>query len=495
MTSAAVRPAAVAGMFYPGDKGQLAAQVDAYLDAAAADAAGKPVPKAIIAPHAGYVYSGPVAATAYARLAPARGTITRVVLLGPCHRVAVRGLAAPTWDAFDTPLGPVPVDRAAVDAALALPQVETFDATHADEHSLEVHLPFLQTVLGDFSVVPLVVGDATDDEVAEVLDTLWGGPETLIVVSSDLTHYLPYDEARRIDARTAGAIEHLDPAAIGRDQACGRVPVRGLLTLAKRKRLRVATLDLRNSGDTAGDKSRVVGYGAWVFEETADAANDDDADGAEDTGDGDEAGFEAATKALLAAHGALLLRVAATSIENGLRTGRPANVNVETFPPDLKAPGACFVTLKKKGRLRGCIGSPEAHRPLIADVAENGFAAAFRDPRFPALAAGELADVAVSVSVLSPQVAMAVADEADLLAQLRPGVDGLIIQDAGRRALFLPSVWESLPRPEQFLAHLKAKAGMRPDQWSGEFKAWRFIAEEISSQGLSEPLWTQEELS
>lgn len=488
MTAAATRPAAVAGTFYPGDKAQLEALVRTYLADAEADAQGAPVPKALIAPHAGYVYSGPIAASAYARLAPARGRIRRVVLLGPCHRVAVRGLAAPTATAFQTPLGSVPVDQAGIDAALALPQVEAFDATHAQEHSLEVHLPFLQVVLGDFSVVPLVVGDATDDEVAEVLDVLWGGPETLIVISSDLTHYLDYDTARRIDAQTSSAIEHLDAAGIGREQACGRVPVRGLLTLARRKGLRARTLDLRNSGDTAGDKSRVVGYGAWVFEGAApgQAANDE----GEESRTG-EAGFEAATKALLRAHGATLLRIAAASIETGLHKHKPANVDLSSCPADLAAPGACFVTLKKNGHLRGCIGSPEAHRPLAVDAAENGFSAAFRDPRFPPLKPEEVPELTVSVSVLSPQAPMSIADEEDLIVQLRPGIDGLIIQDAGRRALFLPSVWETLAEPKQFLAHLKAKAGMHPEQWSTEFKAWRFIAEEISSRDLPSSIWSQ----
>ena len=261
MTS--VRPPAVAGLFYPGDAATLRASVVEYL--AATQAAGAP-PKAIIAPHAGYVYSGPIAAAAYARLSPARETITRVVLLGPAHRVAFEGLAVPDADAFTTPLGSVPLDREAIERITALPQVRTFDAAHAQEHSLEVHLPFLQEVLGDFRLVPLVAGDATAEEVGEVLDALWGGPETLIVISSDLSHYHDYDSARRLDRATSQAIETLRPQDIGYDQACGRIPVNGLLVVAKRRGLHATTLDLRNSGDTAGSRDRVVGYGAWVFE-------------------------------------------------------------------------------------------------------------------------------------------------------------------------------------------------------------------------------------
>ncbi len=260
-----VRPAAVAGLFYPGDAATLAGDVQRYL--AAVEAPTGPPPKAVIAPHAGFVYSGPVAASAYARVAPLRDVVRRVVLLGPCHRVAVRGLAVPLVDAFQTPLGLVPLDRDALDRALALPQVEVFDPTHRDEHSLEVHLPFLQVVLGDFALAPFVVGAATPDEVADVLELLWGGDETLIVVSSDLSHYLPYAEAQRCDDATRAAIEALRPDAIGRDAACGRVPVGGLLEVARRRHLAVETLDLRTSGDTAGDKARVVGYGAWAFRE------------------------------------------------------------------------------------------------------------------------------------------------------------------------------------------------------------------------------------
>ena len=259
------RPAAVAGSFYPRDPGALQAEVDRYLS----EAAPGPAPKAIIAPHAGYVYSGPVAASAYGRVASLRGTVTRVVLAGPCHRVAVRGLALSSADAFETPLGRVPVDRAACDQVVGLPQVSTVDATHAQEHSLEVQLPFLQRTLGAVSVVPLVVGEAADAEVAEVLEALWGGPETLVVISTDLSHFLDYRAARALDAQTCEAIEALDGEGLAHRTACGRVLVRGLLALARRRRLRVETLDLRSSGDTAGDRARVVGYGAWAFYEEA----------------------------------------------------------------------------------------------------------------------------------------------------------------------------------------------------------------------------------
>lgn len=260
MTS--VRNPAVAGLFYPSDPRDLRAMLRGFLGAASAGTA----PKAIIVPHAGYIYSGPVAASAYARVKSAHGCITRVVLLGPAHRVGFYGLALPGADYFATPLGRVPVDQEAVKKISALPQVQVMDAAHAQEHSLEVHLPFLQEVLGEFSLVPLVVGDAGPAEVAEVLDLLWGGPETLIVISSDLSHYHDYQTAQQLDRATSLAIEQLCIEDIQHDHACGRNPVTGLLHVARRLGLKAKTIDLRNSGDTAGSHDRVVGYGAYVFE-------------------------------------------------------------------------------------------------------------------------------------------------------------------------------------------------------------------------------------
>jgi len=223
-----------------------------------------PPPKALIVPHAGYIYSGPIAASAYAQLIPLSGTIRRVVLLGPTHRIGVRGLALPTCDAFATPLGNVPVDHEAEASLAGLPQVIRHPGTHAQEHSLEVQLPFLQEVLGDFSLVPLAVSDASPEEVAEVLETLWGGPETLIVISSDLSHYHSWAAARDMDGASARSILALSLLR-DHEQACGATPVNGLLLAARHHGLIPRMLDLRNSGDTAGDRNRVVGYGAFAF--------------------------------------------------------------------------------------------------------------------------------------------------------------------------------------------------------------------------------------
>lgn len=261
-----VRPPAAAGRFYPRDPVELRRLVEVLLSAVRAPR-HDPAPKAVIVPHAGYIYSGPIAASAYARLMPARATIKRIVLAGPSHFVPLRGLASSSAMAFGTPLGNVPVDATAVKHLVSLRQVCILDEAHATEHSLEVQLPFLQVVLGEISIVPLVLGDVTAEEAAEVFEAAWGGPETRFIISSDLSHYNDWETARQLDRATATAIERLNPEQIGEDQACGRAPIAGLLDVARRRGLRARLLDLRNSGDTAGPRDQVVGYGAFAFDE------------------------------------------------------------------------------------------------------------------------------------------------------------------------------------------------------------------------------------
>lgn len=261
MAADSIRPPAVAGLFYPASPADLTAQLEHLL--AEAKAPAGPPPKAIIAPHAGYQYSGPIAASVYARLRPARDTVRRVVLLGPAHRVGFRGLAVPSVTAFRTPLGDIPIDIDLVARLRRLPTIVVRDDVHAAEHSLEVQLPFLQHVLGGFSLVPLAVGDATGAEVTEVLDAVWGGPETLVVISSDLSHYHDYTTAKVIDRSTAEAIDQLDGGALDGERACGYLGIQGLLREVSQRQLTISRVDLRNSGDTTGPRHQVVGYGAW----------------------------------------------------------------------------------------------------------------------------------------------------------------------------------------------------------------------------------------
>ena len=449
------RPAAVAGTFYPADKHQLQAMIQGFLDDA--PTTGR-LPKAIIAPHAGYIYSGPIAASVYARLRQGRGQISRVVLLGPAHRVAFRGLAVSSAQWFATPLGQIPIDRLACSALLALPFVHELDQAHAQEHSLEVHLPFLQEVLGNFSLVPVVVGDAAPEEVSAVLEDLWGNDETLIVISSDLSHYHDYATARRMDAATSKAIESLQREDIGFDDACGRLPISGLLIAAKRRGMSVKTVDLRNSGDTAGPRDQVVGYGAYVLEYPEKAKP---------------------KPGLGKGHQQWLLRLARESIRHGITHGTALPIDIAALPDELKAVRASFVTLEKNGELRGCIGALEAYRPLAQDIVENAYAAAFEDPRFPPVREEELDKLEIHLSLLTPSEPLHFQSEQELIAQLRPGVDGLILAERGRRGTFLPSVWEQLPDPAQFLEHLKMKAGLPPGYWSDSVKIYRYETEVV----------------
>ena len=279
--AAPTRPPAVAGLFYPADADELRRMVSGFIDqgaSRAAEAAGEAAPgrpKAIIAPHAGYPFSGPVAGVAYAALHELRPVIQRVVLVGPAHRVAVSGLAVPSAGAFDTPMGPVPVDREAVGRLLELPAVNVHDRAHAPEHGLEVHLPFLMQTLGapdaergagsGFNIVPIVFGDADDEQMTRALARVWGGAETLIVVSSDLSHFYDYDTARQLDRQTADHIMQGEFEPITPRDACGHLAIRGLMQLAHTYRLHPRLLDLRSSGDTAGTRDEVVGYGSFAY--------------------------------------------------------------------------------------------------------------------------------------------------------------------------------------------------------------------------------------
>ena len=431
-----IRPAAVAGTFYPGDPRELAAEIDELLDGTGQPEPRFGYPKALIVPHAGYLYSGPVAAAAYDALRPARGLVERVVMLGPVHRVPVRGLALPTTDAFDTPLGRIPIDPAAADALAGLPQVVRSDPAHAMEHSLEVQLPFLQKVLGEFRLLPLAVGNATVEEVAEVIERLWGGNETLIVLSTDLSHYHSYEEARRVDSRTLGRIASY-ATDLDHEEACGATPLNGLLHVAHARRLSIRQLAASNSGDTAGGKGRVVGYSSFALEEPGNTISPEEA-------------------------GRTLIAIARTAIARQLGMAATAEGLEGAW---LRQNGATFVTLMKDGRLRGCIGTLQAGRPLAEDVADNAIGAAMRDPRFSRLTPDEWPYCRVEVSLLSAPKAIRFEDEADLLAQIEPGADGIILEHDGKRATYLPQVWESLPDKRKFLAELKHKAGI-PDETS-----------------------------
>lgn len=541
----AIRPPAVAGSFYPADRTTLKQLITHQLDYSREvlqqlePTLPAGVPKAVIVPHAGYVYSGTAAALAYALLERGRGSVTRAVIVGPTHRVAVRGVACSTAAAFETPLGTVPVDIAAERKALGLsvneplrsgtharpgasaPAMIVNGPTHAQEHAVEVQIPFLQTVLGpDLTIVPLNAGDATPQEAGDVLRALWGGPETVIVISSDLSHYHPHEVARALDNQTIADIAALH-LPIHPRRACGAYPINGLLDVLKgRKDMKLFELGCSTSGDDgvvalAGQPrpamrdadEPVVGYvsfAAWESKPEADAPA-----GADDLG-------ESGT-----AHGDVLLKLARAAIRERLHIEHPtaadSTASILAANPWLNESGACFVTLTEGGRLRGCIGSLAAHRSLGKDIAAHAVDAATRDPRFNPVTAAEYPLLNVEISVLGepepitvnscdadsrdtgsktatlaslqsgPQtdavkrdgsnVERPVRSRTELEEVLRPGKDGLILADRrGRSATFLPQVWDELPNPHDFVAHLLAKAGIRPSyDWNdGEIDCQRY---------------------
>jgi AmmeMemoRadiSam system protein B/AmmeMemoRadiSam system protein A len=465
----AVRPPAVAGFFYPADTATLSRDVDRYMSARTVPTVA--APKAIIVPHAGYVYSAAVAGPAFAQVQRAAGRINRVVLLGPGHRVAIPGVAAPTADAFQTPLGTVPLERSSIDAIASLPHVELRDDAHREEHCLEVQLPFLQRALGNFTLVPLVVGGASPEQLADILDRLWGGPETLIVISSDLSHYHDYASAQNLDTKAAEAIESLKPDDLSAEQACGRLPIAGMLMSAQRHKLSVDRLDLCNSGDTGGPRDRVVGYGAWAFRETNAVVAPEPLDRRADP------------QAQILPHAKRLLRSASSTLRYAVRYGKAPQVDLAKVPTPLRPTAATFVTLGSK--LRGCIGTVEPKRSLVVDVVENTFSAGFKDPRFSPLTYDELTDLSISISLISPVEKIEFTDEEDLVRQLRRETDGLLIQSERARGLFLPQVWIDLQDPREFLDHLKKKAGIDRPLRSSKDQASRFMARSLGKVVLN----------
>ncbi len=425
-----IKQPSVAGTFYPADPEQLQQLVTRLLDEAACES---DPPKALIAPHAGYIYSGAIAASAYATLQSVRHRIKRVVLLGPAHHMYLQGMAVSHADQFATPLGLVPVDRKLRERVLKLPTVDYVDKAFTNEHSLEVHLPFLQSVLDQFTLLPIIVGDTQTAQITELLQNVWGGSETLIVISSDLSHYHDYATAKSLDTETSHFIESLQVDKLGSDRACGCRPVNGLLQIARDKNMDMEVLDVRNSGDTAGKRDRVVGYGAYAL---------------------------LPGKTIRHSLRQLLLDIAIASIENGFKQDKAYLPDLRHLPAELQPPAAVFVTLMQNGKLRGCIGTTEPGSALGAATALYAYSSAFRDPRFPGLTEAEFDNLDISISVLSEKTELIFGSEQDLLDKLEPGVHGLVISSGHRQATFLPSVWNSISQSRQFLAKLKQKAGM-----------------------------------
>lgn len=454
-----VRAPAVAGLFYPGEAAELSRTIDGYLAAAPNRAVTNL--RALICPHAGYAYSGPVAAHAYKLLAGR--DFSTVILLGPSHYAQFEGGSVAAVDAYATPLGTVEISPKANALARCPPYTlepkclvqrpgwweqasKPAPATGQEtpdtwEHSVEVQVPFLQKTLKHFKILPVVFG-ATDPAAAARVLVEQLDDTTLIVVSTDLSHYLPYGQARALDAQTITNICRLETGRLHHDDACGLTPVLTLMHLARLKGWQAELLDARNSGDTAGDKSRVVGYAAIAFHEPG----------------GEPARFGANERRQL-------LALARQALGEAVKTGRRPVVDAAPFSTELRRNQGCFVTLTIKGELRGCIGHILPQEPLWQGVLDNAQNAALRDPRFAPVTAGDLAAIRIEVSVLSEPQPLAFTSPEDLLSKLRPQRDGVVLQVQGRSSTFLPQVWEQLPDKVEFLEHLSQKAGCPRNAW------------------------------
>lgn len=473
-----VRQPAVAGLFYPKSPDVLSGAVDAYLAAAPTNTLSNV--RALICPHAGYEYSGPVAAQAYKRLAG--GGFDTVVILAASHYALFQGVSVPVTDAYDTPLGRVPVSEKARQLAKQPPFVleprcrvqrpswagiaskplppAGEDTPETWEHSIEVQLPFLQRTLKQFKILPVMFGQADPVEVAKALAPLVND-KTLVIVSTDLSHYYPYEEARALDRRTVKWICDLDIAALqapeAEERACGRMPILTVLHLAKLKGWEPQLLDCRNSGDTAGDKSRVVGYCAVAFT------------GGEENTSSDQARTEAKPPVqFTSAERKFLLGVARQTLTRVTAGRGLPEIKADAIPASCRALKGCFVTLTKSGDLRGCIGNILPAGPLYQAVMDNARSAALRDPRFPPVTGDEATKLHIEVSVLTVPEPLAFRSPDDLLVKLQPRRDGVVLKIGERGATFLPQVWEQLPDKIEFLNHLAAKAGCAPSAWRGK---------------------------
>ena len=449
-----MRQPATAGTFYPADAQVLWSEVESCITRGTSG--WRPegsVPRAIISPHAGYRFSGWLTGAAWR--ATARGRPSTIVILSPSHAHAFDGIALPSQKGYAMPGFDVMIDRPAANSLVQAGLAHVEDPAHDREHGIETQLAFLHRLHPSARVVPLVIGTAPQDQVAAAIDHLSAHGQPLFVLSSDLSHFLPRDAADAKDAETAKLLETAQGTTLTSRHACGAAAITGFLASATGASLRVARLAMASSADVTGDTSRTVGYGAWALFDTTD-------------------------EIIIPRHREMLLRAARQTLASFTKRGKPPKLDETSFPQALRGHAASFITLQQDGRLRGCIGSLTAHRPLVRDMSENTVKAASADPRFAPVTAEEVPGLRLKIAVLSPSAPMTFSGEADLLSQLTPHRDGLILRDGAKRGVFLPMVWESLPDPAEFLRALKVKAGLPKDHWSDTLEIDRFCAESFA---------------
>ncbi len=463
------RNPAVAGLFYPQNAAALSTEVNKHLSSSASHHFLQP--QIIVVPHAGYLYSAATAAKAYQELQAYRKNIKNVILVGPSHYVPVKGAALSRSEYWGTPLGKIAVNRQIVEELVAKDGFVYSDKAHEKEHSLEVQLPFLQKVLKNFQIIPIVYGDIPPEKLAETLYPYLKRPDTLIVFSADLSHYYDDATAKLIDSQTKEIIAS-GKAEVEEHMSCGATGINAAILLARKGGLHPTLLDMRNSGDAGGDKSGVVGYGAWRFSEADLQKDSKELSPLEQELDN--------IRNFASVYGKDILKIAKEAVNEAVLKKDYYKPTRKEYDNNLFNRGAAFVTLYQNGKLRGCVGSLLANQAIAFDVAQNAYSAALEDNRFSPLAKEDLKEITLSVSLLTGFERIKYKDEQDLLSRLNPGVDGIVIRDGNRQGVFLPAVWKELPDRADFLNNLKVKAGMSPSFWSDNIKVYRFRAVEIS---------------
>ena len=437
---------AVSGSFYSSDEQELLSNINYFYQNNRQDY--HVASRAIIVPHAGYYYSGQVASEGFQYLSR---RVKNIFIFAPSHHVAFNGLSISSYDYWETPLGKIELNVEIIKELEKDFDCEYNDNAFEKEHSIEVQVPFVQAYFDSVKIIPVLIGDAAPNKVASIIKKYWENEDNGFVISSDLSHFLPSDDAKKIDKVTAQMIEMLDISNFQHQQACGAIGVLGLAEFVKEKNYSLIRINMRNSGDISGESDSVVGYGSWLL-------------------------YENTKSAFIKEYFSdFVIEVCKASIRSGL-SGKKLNVEEEykRIPAVFEQYGACFVTLNYDGMLRGCIGSIIAHQPLINDLVQNARNAAFSDNRFYPLTDEEYPDLEISVSLLSSPEKMTFIDEEDLLSQIRPYEDGIIIREDNYQAVYLPSVWEQLPDKTLFLNSLKQKAGLSPDYFSDTFESYRF---------------------
>ena len=439
------KTAAFAGKFYPDNPEKLDELLENFFIQTVKDYDTDT--RAIIVPHAGYMYSGKTAAAAFQYL---NRNVKNIFVIAPAHRFDCNCIALSTYDYFETPIGKIKLNKDLINEISQYEATEFIDDAFAREHSIEVQIPFIQKLMPNAQIVPILYGQVSNKVITKIIEKYWENKDNAFIISSDLSHFYSQKDAEKIDAYTAEMIESLNIKDFNPLQACGAIGITGLVEFAKEKSYSLIRTELTTSGEVTGPADSVVGYGAWILTE------------------------KSKSMFIKEQFSQLVLSICKESILAGIKTGNSLDVAEKLYPQVFYETGACFVTITLNQMLRGCMGSIFAHKPLVNDLAQNAYKSAFSDTRFTALKEEEFSHIKIAVSLLSEAESINFKDEADLMEQIVPYKDGIIIQDGNNRAVYLPSVWTQLSDKKLFMESLKQKAGLTPDHFSKTFRAYRF---------------------